>query len=134
MLDEAAPRTTQMEHHHHALEQIWHIAARLDLLRITAGPEMEALGVDFKHVRQVLEAAQARSCVAPSTMRSSSRRSPHEDFRPWRCSRRDRELGRRGGPGGYVGLVTGRLTLDLGVGRRIQPLGHSVSTSSPLQS
>jgi ubiquinone/menaquinone biosynthesis C-methylase UbiE len=60
LLDEAGMRTTLVEHHHNALEQmIWHVAARLDLLRMTAGPRLEALGVDFNRVRPVLEAARA---------------------------------------------------------------------------
>ena len=58
--DEAGLQTTLVEHDHHASEQmIWHTAVRLDLLRITACPRMDALAVDFNRVRPVLEAAQA---------------------------------------------------------------------------
>jgi hypothetical protein len=76
--------------------------------------------VDFNHVRQVLETAQAAVLdgildyvlIVAALGATAS-------------------LGVAAAVAGYVGLVTRRLTLDLGVGRRIQPLGP---TSSPLQS
>lgn len=33
---------------------------------------------------------------------------------------------------GYLGLVTGKITIDLGVGRRTRPLDRTWSTSTPL--
>ncbi len=60
LLEDAGLRTALVEHHPEALDQmIRQIGARLELLRMTARPRLESLGVDFSRVRPVLGAAEA---------------------------------------------------------------------------
>lgn len=58
LLEAAGLRTVAVEHHDAALlRMIRQIAARLDLLRMTARPRLEALGLDLTQVQPVLDAA-----------------------------------------------------------------------------
>jgi len=60
LLEEQGLTVTTVEQQHSALDRmIGHIEARLDLLRMTARPRLEALGVDFTRTRPVLQAARA---------------------------------------------------------------------------
>jgi ubiquinone/menaquinone biosynthesis C-methylase UbiE len=59
LLEQAGLRVTLVEHHTHALERmISQIAARLELLKIIAGPRLETLGVDFARTAPLLDAAR----------------------------------------------------------------------------
>jgi len=60
LLETAGLRVITVEQHNSALDRmIRQIEARLDLLRITARPRLEALGIDFSRTRPVLDAARA---------------------------------------------------------------------------
>lgn len=59
ILTAAGLQVTTIEYHTHALERmITQIASRLDLLKMIARPQLEALGVDFDRTGPVLEAAR----------------------------------------------------------------------------
>lgn len=60
MLTDAGLGVVTVEHHDRALDRmIRQIEARLELLRMTARPRLEAAGVDLGRVRPVLDAARA---------------------------------------------------------------------------
>jgi ubiquinone/menaquinone biosynthesis C-methylase UbiE len=60
LLEQAGLRVTGIEHHTGALQRmISQISARLDLLKIIASPQLEALGVDLTNTAPTLDAARA---------------------------------------------------------------------------